>query len=148
MCVWSGKIGGEKNKAAKVYVESAVNCAGLLFSHSSPCLWCPLATALVEFGSIIVCSLPPSPSLRPSDCNRSCSLPALSMQALPHAVRSLSAISKCHRLLQFFFPIDRVRKKSKSKMNMRKQRKKFTLMRGGDEGINTLGTFKPSAAAS
>lgn len=31
---------------------------------------------------------------------------------------------------------------------MRKQRKKFTLMRGGDEGINTLGTFKPSAAAS
>lgn len=83
------------------YVESAVNYSGLIFTHSSPCLWCPLSTALVGFGCIIVCSLPPSHSRGPPDCNRSLSLPALSMQALLHAVHSLSAISKCHHLFPF-----------------------------------------------
>lgn len=43
------------------YVESAVNYAGPQFTYSYPCLWCPLSTALVEFGCIIVCSLLPPP---------------------------------------------------------------------------------------
>ena len=92
-----------KPQRSKVrYVESAVNYTGLIFTLSSPCLWCPLSTALVRFGCIIVCSLP-SPRFAPSppDCNRSSSLLPLSMQAFLHVVHSLSAISKCHRLLFF-----------------------------------------------
>lgn len=49
------------------------------------------------------CLFPPTVSLSQSDsdCNRSSSFPALSMQVLLHAVQSLSAISKCHHLLPF-----------------------------------------------
>lgn len=90
------------------YVESAVNYAGLIFSLSSLSLWCPLSNCTCWIW-MYYCLFPPIASLRPvpppPDCNRSSSLLPLSMQARLHAVHSLSAIRKCHRLL--FFQKDR-----------------------------------------
>jgi len=59
--------GGEtKQQRSEVCcVKSAVNYTGFLSTHSAPRLWCPLSTALVEFGCIIVYSLPPLCSLGP-----------------------------------------------------------------------------------
>lgn len=92
----------KRQRSGVRYVESAVNYVCLIFTHSSLCLWCPLSTALVEFGSILVCPLPSHCLFGLPDCNRSpSSLPALSMQACQHAVHSPSAISKCHSLLPF-----------------------------------------------
>lgn len=86
------------------YVESAVNYAGLIFSLSSLSLWCPLSNCTCWIW-MYYCLFPPIASLRPvpppPDCNRSSSLLPLSMQARLHAVHSLSAIRKCHRLLFF-----------------------------------------------
>lgn len=105
----------KRQRSGVRYVESAVNYVCLIFTHSSLCLWCPLSTALVEFGSILVCPLPSHCLFGLPDCNRSpSSLPALSMQACQHAVHSPSAISKCHSLLPFSSQTDR-------KPNTRKQ---------------------------
>lgn len=115
------------------YVESAVNYAGLIFTHSSLCLWCPLSTALVGFGCILVCPLPPHHLLGPPDCNRSPSLPPLRMQASLHAVHSLSAISKCHSLLPFSY------RRDWKKSNTCKQTEIWTLMGGEIESIDCQG---------
>lgn len=105
----------KRQRSGVRYVESAVNYVCLIFTHSSLCLWCPLTTALVEFGSILVCPLPSHCLFVLPDCNRSpSSLPALSMQACQHAVHSPSAISKCQTLLPFSSQTDR-------KPNTRKQ---------------------------
>lgn len=102
----------EKNKAAEVGGPLCRISCQLRRPHIQPLLSQSLVPSVkLHLLDLDVLLFVPSHRLAsprpppPPDCNRSSSLLPLSMQALLHAVHSLSAIRKCHRLL--FFQKDR-----------------------------------------